>query len=184
LLLRELSFLISSRRVLKDFVAQPGLTDIQRAARFYYKNRASFGGGMRTFAVSKTKGGGASFPQQRNLDLLGGASERLDGVVIENVPYERCFDLYDGPETFFFLDPPYLNSKPNAYEGWTEQDINLLAKRVRDLKGKWLLTLDDSEFNRTAFADYRIQSVSTRNGCVNIRTNPSERFAEIIVSAF
>ena len=57
-LLRELSCLVSSRHILKDFLHDRGLTDIQRAARFYYRNRISLGGDGWAFGVHKTKGGG------------------------------------------------------------------------------------------------------------------------------
>jgi DNA adenine methylase len=179
-LLRELSFLISSREILAGFIRQPGLTDIQRAARFYYRNRTSFAGTMRSFAVAKTKGGGAGFPQDLNRDLLGQARERLDRVVIENVSYERCLSLYDSPETFFFIDPPYLNSKADAYAGWTEAQIRDLAARVAGLAGQWVVTLDDSAFNREVFKGYKIDSVESRNGTANVRKVAS-RMCEIIV---
>lgn len=179
-LLRELSFLISSRELLAGFNRQPGLTEIQRAARFYYRNRTSFAGTMKSFAVAKTKGGGAAFPQALNQDLLGQARERLDRVVVENVSYERCLSLYDSPETFFFIDPPYLNSKIDAYDGWGETQISDLASRVALLKGQWVVTLDDSPFNREVFRGYHIESVESRNGTANVLKSDS-RMKEIIV---
>jgi DNA adenine methylase len=126
-LLRELSNLVSSRLMLREFVHQPGVTDIQRAARFYYRNRISFGGNMTCFGVSKTRGGGAAFNQQKNADLLGPLRDRLGGVMIENVSYERCLALYDSAETLFFLDPPYLKSDAGAY--WLVGRTNARVRR-------------------------------------------------------
>ncbi|GGE98329.1 hypothetical protein GCM10011404_34350 [Sphingomonas prati] len=33
--------------------------------------------------------------------------ERLSGVVTERLPYDQIIQLYDGPGTMFYLDPPY-----------------------------------------------------------------------------
>jgi DNA adenine methylase len=124
---------------------------------------------MKSFGVSKTKGGGASFPQGRNHDLLGQARERLDKVVVENVSYERCLALYDSPRSFFFIDPPYLGARADAYDGWGEAEITELAERVARLQGRWVVTLDDSPFNREVFKGYPIQSTESRNGKANVR---------------
>ncbi len=179
---RELSGLISSRQMLKDFLTQTGVTDIQRAARFYFRNRTSFGGTMRSFAIAKTAGGGAGFPSARNQNLLGSAAERLDGVVIENVPYERCFALYDSPDSFFFLDPPYLHATPDAYAGWTEPEMEKFHAGVSKLKGRWLVTVDDSPFNRSLFSGCNIRAVQTRNGCCNNRLRSGQKFGELIIT--
>jgi DNA adenine methylase len=181
-LLRELSFLISSRQILKEFINQPGVTDIQRAARFYFRSRTSFGGTMRSFGVARTRGGaGSGFNRIVNEELLGPARERLQGVMIENLPYGRCMELYDSPNSFLFLDPPYLNATPDAYDGWTEKQLQEFRDRVAKLKGKWVVTLDDSEFNRGLFDGCRIQSFESRNGVVNVGKHPGARFKEIVV---
>jgi DNA adenine methylase len=181
-ILDELRFFFSSRKTLYDFIAQPGITEIQRAARFLLKNRISFGGQMTSFAVAKTAGGGAAFSRTRNVDLLGKAHERLDNVVIEHLPYQRCMELYDSRETFFFLDPPYLNKPTGNYAGFTEAQMRDLAKRLRSrsLKGKWLLTVDDSPLNRDLFKGCRLRAVETASGCVNRRTS-AKTFGELII---
>lgn len=181
-LLRELDYMFSSRKVLKDFVAQPGLTEIQRAARFLVKNKTSFGGGMTSFAVAKTKGSGAAFSRERHTVLLGEAHHRLDNVVVENLPYERCIELYDSRDSFFFLDPPYLNSDAGAYPGWSEKQMRELRRRVERLKGKWLVTVDDSTFNRELFSDCQLQAVESQNKRVNNRRLPNAKFGELIIT--
>lgn len=179
-LLRELAFLVSSRQALKDFITQPGITDIQRAARFYYRNRISFGGGMRSYGVTKTNGGGAAFSRRMNEDLLGPVRERLDGVMIEHLPYERCLANYDSPGTLFFLDPPYLNSDAGAYEGWDEAQMRTFRERVEELAGQWIVTVDDSPLNRELFADCQIQRFSSRNGAA--KNGSGSRFSELIIT--
>lgn len=179
-LLRELGFLVSSRQLLKDFTAQPGVTDIQRAARFYYRNRVSFGGGMRSYGVTKTSGGGAAFSSRMNEDLLGPLRERLENVMIEHLPYERCLANYDSPNTLFFLDPPYLNSDAGAYEGWSEAQMRAFRERVDGLTGRWIVTVDDSPLNRELFADCRMERFNSRNGAA--KNGSGSRFSELIIT--
>jgi DNA adenine methylase len=180
-LLREIDFALGSRKGLKDFMAQPGLTEIQRAARFLIRNKTSFGGNMDSFAVSRKNGGGG-FSRESNTALLGEAHKRLDRVTIESLPYERCMDLYDSKDTFHFFDPPYLGSKIKAYDGWTEAQMCAFRKRLDKLQGNWVLTVDGSDFNRELFKDFRIEAVSSKNQSVNVRTHGEQRFKEFIIT--
>lgn len=181
-LLGELEFLQASRKNLYDFRAQPGLTEIQRAARFFLRNRTSFGGDGTSFGVAKTAGGGVGFDREKAKELLGPAHDRLNGVVIESTSYERCFKNYDSKESFFFIDPPYLHHQANAYEAWSEKDMRALRRNVKRLKGGFVLTLDDSEFNRELFGDMNVRRVKSQNGCCNTRTHGSQKFGELIIT--
>lgn len=182
-LLEELQWFQASRKNLYDFRDQPGLTEIQRAARFLLRNRTSFGGDMSSFGVAKTAGGGVGFNHDKVGDLLGQAHERLNGVVVEHVSYDRCLKLYDSAETCFFIDPPYLNHTAGAYAPWTEDDVINLRKRLDRLQGQFILTIDDSPFNRKTFGDLRLRAVQTRNGACNTRTKPGAKFGELIITA-
>ena len=61
-LLTELEFVLNSRQEFTDFITQIGLTDIQRAARWFFRNRNCFrGANLETFGVSPSSSGtGAS----------------------------------------------------------------------------------------------------------------------------
>jgi DNA adenine methylase len=181
-ILAEINWMFSSRQNLKDFLAQPGLTEIQRASRFLLVNRTSFAGNMNSFAVAKTSGGGSAFNRGKVAELLGKAHERMNGVVVEHLPYERCLANYDSKDSFFFIDPPYLESPTGAYSGFTEADMRGLRKRVEKLKGRWLVTLDDSKLNRELFSDCAIRSLTAKNRLCNNRTHNAVRFGELIIT--
>lgn len=180
-LLREVDFMFASREQLKDYIAQPGLTEIQRAARFLLKNRTSFGANGNSFAVARTQGGGNGLNRVKLNDILGEAHERLDGVTVERLPYGRCMELYDSAQSFFFLDPPYLNAKNSAYDGFDEKQMREFRDRVDALKGNWLVTLDDSEFNRGLFKGRKIETAESASGCVN-HAKSGKKFREIIIT--
>lgn len=181
-LLDEMEWLFSSRDNIHDFIRQPGLTELQRAARFLLVNRSSFGGNMKSFGVSKTRGGGVGFRHQKIGDLLKAAHQRLDGVVVENLPYEKCFENYDSKDTFFFIDPPYLNAKTEAYSGWNEGQMRQFSRIVGKLKGRWIVTVDDSPLNRELFSNCQVESVKTRNQLANKRTHSELLFGELIIT--
>jgi DNA adenine methylase len=181
-MLSEIDWMFSSRQTLHDFIAQPGLTEIQRAARYLLVNRTSFGGNMHSFAVAKTRGGGAAFDRDTTTKLLGAAHERLNKVVVENLPYERCLANYDSKDSFHFMDPPYLNAQTAAYRGWTEKEMRQFRRTVEKLKGKWLVTVDDSPLNRELFSDCNLEPVSTQNRLCNTRTHNHVKFEELIIT--
>ncbi len=148
---RELRLTLSSRLEFKEFIAQPGLTDIQRAARWYYRNRNCWGDNEKSYAVGRSVGGafaGVQLARQRLVEL----AERLDGVSIESLDWARCLDLYDGPATFFLLDPPYVGGIQKQYASWTATDMQAFALKVQALQGKWIVTVNDSAELRTLFA--------------------------------
>jgi DNA adenine methylase len=177
-LINEVAMTLQARKNVLEMVDQPGLTELQRAARFLLVNRGSFAGGMTSYGVYKSQ---APPSRRAGLEALERLNARLDAVSVENVSYERCLELYDGPETFFFLDPPYLGSGANTYRGWTVPEMTGFASRVRALEGRWVVTVDDSPTTRSLFRGCQIRAVRTRNGSVNQRTHGGTDFGELII---
>src|ERR1035438_4098482 len=87
------------------------LTDIQRAARFFYLQKNSFAALVRqhNFGVKVVEAPG--FNPERVPQWIENASHRLARVQIESLPYEQILERYDRPTTLFYLDPPYLDRK-------------------------------------------------------------------------
>jgi DNA adenine methylase len=113
-LLTELEFVLNSRQEFHDFRAQPGLTDIQRAARWYTRNKIGFGGSDDSFGVRVIHPVSSRVNRMETIRQL---NLRLDSATIEHLDWERCMDLYDRPSTFFFLDPPYTDCAKTNYDG-------------------------------------------------------------------
>lgn len=181
-MVRQIDYLFASRKNLKDFIAQPGLTEIQRAARFLLRNRTSFSGGMKSFGVCKTKGGGVAFDRLKVGDLIGNAHERLNGVIVENVSYERLLKNQDSKETLWFFDPPYVGAPTGAYDGWTLEDVELFRKRLKPLKGEWIVTLNDQPEIREIFQGCNLRATVCANRLTNTRTHGDAKLKEIIIT--
>lgn len=177
-LLTEFEFILGSRENMADMLAQPGLTDLQRAARFLARNRFSFGANGDCFAVSRQGPGIAS--RANVLPALRALNARLDRVSVEHLDWQRCIALYDCPEAQFFLDPPYLHAQTRIYRGWAEADMRGLSDVLDSLKGTWILTVDDSTYNRRLFARHEITPVKTANGLAK-NEGEGKTFGELII---
>lgn len=177
---QEIAGHVNARADFFAYLAQPGLTDLQRAARFLLRAALCFGGNLDGFGVQKTTGGGAV----KRLDRLKGKIEalhrRLAGVIVENRDWRRVVEVYDGPETFHFFDPPYLNCNGMTYAGWTRAEMQALAEVLPTLKGRWLVTADAGE-SRDVFARWPQTVVERMKGNASAPGH-AKRYAEIIVT--
>jgi len=78
--------------------------------------------------------------------------ERLRVVWVERLPWDHLVRLYDSPETFFYLGPPYRVESAKAYRHYfTDEDHARLADILRGLRGKWLLSYNDGRFIRSLY---------------------------------
>lgn len=176
-LIHEVEFTLTSRADLEGLIEQPGLTGLQQAARFLLRNRLSFGGGGSSFAVSKQ-----GCPSRANvIENLRALNARLDKTTVENLSYERLFKNYDGPDSFWFLDPPYSAGEVDTYEAWNDATMTEFAARVQDLAGDWLVTVNDSPLNRSLFSRHIVKPVVTGSQAVNRKKLPRATFGELII---
>lgn len=136
----------------------PGETDIQRAARWIMVRHSGFQGKARSgFYVGKTH---AIRPRDVLIETMIKVSRRLSSVVIECLPWQRLFDLYDTPETVFFCDPPYADGDQAIYDhAFGEADHRELAERLMAIKGKWILTYGDHPLIRDLYQHCSIEEV-------------------------
>jgi DNA adenine methylase len=181
-LLTELEFVLNSRKEFFDFRDQPGLTDIQRAARWFYRNKNCFGGAnMDSFGTGATANSGALGSRTSRMEAIRQLSLRLDSVCIEHLNWDHCIRLYDRPGTFFFIDPPYTECKAGMYEGWTDTDVQILRNSLESLRGKWLLTLNDTPSIRKIFAGCELRPIERRRG-INNKAGSAPIYRELIIS--
>src|SRR5690606_23681178 len=64
-------------------------------------------------------------------------SNRLDLVQIENVDAIYLIERMDTPDTFFYLDPPYVGANQGHYGGYTQEHFNRLLEVLSRIKGKF-----------------------------------------------
>lgn len=173
----EVQFVLNARREMEDFRKQEGLTEIQRVGRWLVRNRLSYGALGRNFGME-----GARSSREATWANLRDLNQRLDRTVIEEMPYERCIAHYDKRDTFFFLDPPYLNATPGVYEGWSEEQMTAFADVVEQIKGRWIITVDDSPGTRRIFGKYRLRALKLDNKLATLRLGKSPPLRELIIT--
>lgn len=138
------------------------LTDLERAARFLYLQRTAFGGKVqgRTFGVSVT--GPARFDVGKLAPLLESVHDRLAGVVIECLQWPELLRRYDRPATLFYLDPPYWGCEEDYGEGvFSPADFEALAEALASLRGRFILSLNDTPGVRRVFRRFEVEAVET-----------------------
>jgi DNA adenine methylase len=151
-LIRHFKFSLVSRRQFDLFkITKPAtLTDVQRAARFLYLQKTCYGGLVR----HKNFGGNVIQPPGLNLDrlpeIIEKTHDRLARVQIDSLPYEQILEHYDRATTLFYLDPPYYGIKLYNYN-FEPEDFKTLAERLKNLRGKFVLSLNDVPKVRAIF---------------------------------
>ena len=131
------------------------LTDIQRAARFFYLINNAFAGKVsgQTYGTATTR---RAWSADGIADKLQTARRRLQGVYIEHDSWQCCLQRYDRPHTFFYADPPYWQTAGYGCAfGWEEYER--LAEVMRTMQGKMMLSINDHPDIRALFAEFRIE---------------------------
>ena len=162
--LRQFRWLLSSREWFEDWKRQQvagGLTDIQRAARYYYLQRLAFGGAVRnrTFGVGQMR-----LPKINLLRVeeeLSAVHLRLVRVVIENLSWREFITRYDRSQTLFYLDPPYWKA-PVYKHNLEMEDYREMALALSDIKGKFILSINDLPEMREVFGPFKIKPVTLK----------------------
>jgi DNA adenine methylase len=175
---KELEWLIVSREQFFDYKGQlnsNGLTDIQRAARYFYIIKSSFGADRRTFGTNKKN-------LVSTIDYLTEVNERLKNVVIENLDYERLIKVYDRPNALFYLDPPYLGTEKFYDSGFNIDDHIKLNSLLKQIKGRFILSYNDSDYIRELYRDFIVERVARNNNLAS--KFESNEFKEVIITNY
>ena len=157
---RQFKWSLTSRQIYQWLKETPPevLTDIQRAARFYYLQKLSFGGKV----DGRSFGTAASSPPRLNLlrieEDLSQAHLRLARTLIEHLPWDKCITKYDRDYTFFYCDPPYYGT-----EGYGVQfdlgEYDKMARLAKEIKGKMMISVNDIPEMRKAFEGLSMETV-------------------------
>ena len=142
----------------RELYKSSALTDIQRAAMYFYMIKASFGSKVTTF--------GAKARDPGNADYLLAIKERLKLVVIENKSFDNLISQYDRPHTLFYCDPPYFGTERYYDHGdapFTKDMHQNLADILRTIKGKVILSYNNDNYIKELYRGFNIEEISRQN---------------------
>lgn len=181
-LVRYLKYCLVSRKIHEMHLAtNPAtLTDIQRAGRFFYLQKNSFGGLILKQKFHYGVTCPSNYNPERVPEMLAKAHERLQRVQIESLPYEQVLEKYDRPTTCFYLDPPYWERVLYRHN-FTKDDFIALEDRLSRIEGKFLLSLDDHPEVRKLFGRWHFTPVDLTYTALR---SPGKRFRELVISNF
>lgn len=175
---KELEWAFVSREQFFDYISQAavkGMTDIQRAARFFCVIKLSFGSDLRSFGVRPRD-------MQRTIDYLQKVSKRLNKVVIECADFGRLIKTYDRESALFYCDPPYYEAEKYYPDRFQPEDHIRLRESLSQIKGKFILSYNDCPEIRELYAGYNITTVERQDNLVT-KTNP-RRYKEVIIKNY
>lgn len=112
--------------------------DVERAYRWYYMVRLSFGAIGRNFGRAVRPASSSMFSKILvSLPEFAAVGPRLRHVQIENLDWSQCIFDYDSERTVFYIDPPYLGTDASIYGGlkFDLADHERLLDTIFSLKG-------------------------------------------------
>lgn len=138
---------------IKDWVQNTRSTPLNDFIKAVYVRNCTFG--------SSGRGNYYKFydPLKR-VKKIPNYQKKLKDTIIHTRDYSWILEKYDSPTSWIFLDPPYENSK-RLYKHYTI-DFEELKNNLKKLKGKFLLTLNDSPLIRDIFKEFRIIEIEVR----------------------
>ena len=121
----------------KLYETAPPEDGLDRFYRFAYLVRFSFNKLRRGTMPDKNVGVEARF-----VEKLERWAPRLKNVRVRCADYEKVIEEYDGPDTLFFLDPPYAGHDADCRvgAGHKDWDEERFAKVLRKIRGRFLCT--------------------------------------------
>lgn len=119
---------------------------IERAGQFFFLLQSSYGGDITapSFKTARTKGNTAHNMAEKyfnSVDNIRNIASRFDSVVIEEMDYRDVTEKYDGEDTLFYFDPPYVTDSTHYLEDDFSHSefVGLLG----GLDGKWIVSYDE-----------------------------------------
>jgi DNA adenine methylase len=128
-----------------------GGSEMDKLVSFMIKFRNTFG----NMGTGKVYQGTNPVNKLKQLDDF---KEKLKNVTILNQGYEGVITKYDNPNTFFYFDPPYESSEDLYKHGGF--DFVKFADRLKKIKGKFMLSLNDSKNVRELFKGFKIRGLT------------------------
>ena len=160
--------------------------NLNKAAAFFVFNRITFSGTTESGGFSN-----AAFNKrftQSSIERVKQLSLILNNTKITNLDYQEVLEA-DGNNVFIFLDPPYYSATKSALYGKNGKlhkmfDHERFAKTLKNIKHKWLITYDDSEYIRDLFSFANIKEWNLTYGMRNVGQNGNQKGKELFISNY
>ena len=167
---------LDSKELIEALHGRANMYDVDRAAAFYKLIRYSYGGAGKNF-------GGQPVNLSRTLENIYAVANRLNNVVIESKDFEPLIKQYDRPNSFFYLDPPYVETEGHYMVDFPRTDHFRLYECLKNMKGRFLLSYNDCELIKELYKDYFIVERSRLNSLAQ-RYSAGSEFKELLIANY
>ena len=117
-------------------------TPVQRAWAVWMLSKSSFASKLDGAFGYDFRGGMSKKLRNAKDNFTEELCRRLEHVTIENRDALTVIKTYDRPDTFHFIDPPYVNSNCGPYSGtFCDRDLQGLLQLLESVSGKFMLTM-------------------------------------------
>jgi DNA adenine methylase len=181
-LIRRLASTLVSRDWFAYYVNQnpEGLTDIQRAERFFYLQKNCYAGLVHGQHYAAKVVSAPGYNPSRLPEIIHKLHQRLAQVQIERLPFQEFIPRFDRPTTLFFADPPYWERTLYRHN-FSDEDFRTLADLLQSIKGKFVLTVDDVPDLRELFKKSNITEIEVP---YTAQREAGKRYRELIITNF
>lgn len=178
---RQLEYEFSGRDIFEEYknCSIERLTEIHRAVRFLYLISQSFASKMDSYGYGTTS---RPRPQIFYKNVLGDIKERLRNTYVENLSFETIIEKYDRKHTFFFADPPYYETCGYSAK-FGKQEQLLLRDKLKNISGKFLLTINDHPEVREWYNGFNFKEVEVSYSVCNDEKG-RRKFNELIITNY
>lgn len=149
--------------------------DVERAARWLYIQHYSFAGIGKYFGRSTTTQNSMSAMVDKLRAEWRPFHERIKQTIIENLDWRDCLKDFDTKEAVFYLDPPYLNTAPQAYSETMQKNdhVNMLDKVFTMRAYVAVSSYDNELYDSYPWDEKILLKTKTGAGMVPMGDNPN-----------
>ncbi len=159
------------------------------SCNYLYLNKMSYGGKMGT-TMDASKFEKCSGDKAKKCGIASKNHEkyadRLKKTKIESGDFRKIIKKNDAKNTFFYLDPPYQVSTKDHYRN-RDLPIEEVKKAVDEIKGKFILSYNDSPETRKTFCG----SGKKKYKCIPLEFNytidknqPNKKVNELLIKNY
>lgn len=112
---------------------------IDRAVAFWQLTSQGFAGKIGSWGYDFHGKEPQRISRKKLVDLTPYA-QRIERTTIEQNDAVKVIMAHDKPDTFHYVDPPYIGSNQGHYSGYSDSDFEALLQCLSNVKGKFILS--------------------------------------------
>lgn len=113
---------------------------VHKAWAFWVCTGQGFSNKIGSWRSSSLTGKEAGLNHNKKLNFTIELSQRLNTVQIEHKDAVELIQRHDSSDSFFYVDPPYVDSNQGHYGGYMQEHFDALLDVLSQIEGKFLLS--------------------------------------------